>query len=134
MLSPQAALVYAMVVAAEADHEIAEPEIKLIGDLVNHLPIFRGLDRQRVTELATRCSEQLAGPGGDEAVLGAIRAALSAPLRALAYALVCDVIAVDSRLQRDEMQVLERLRMLLEVDPASARTVEHAARIRFQAA
>jgi uncharacterized tellurite resistance protein B-like protein len=134
MLSPQAALVYAMVVAAEADHEIAEPEIALIGDLANHLPIFRSLDRAAVTAMATRCSERLAQPGGSEAVLGEIRAALSAPLRELAYALVCDVIAVDSRLQRDEMDILERLRARLEVDPASARTIERAARVRFQAA
>ena len=42
MLSPQEALVYTMVVAAEADHEIAEAEINLIGDLGNHLPVFRG--------------------------------------------------------------------------------------------
>jgi uncharacterized tellurite resistance protein B-like protein len=134
MLSPQAALVYAMVVAAEADQEIAEPEIGLIGDLVNHLPIFRGLDRQAVTEMATRCSEQLARPGGSEAVLAEIRAALSAPLRDLAYALVCDVIAVDSRLQRDEMHILERIRTLLGVEPATARTIERAAQVRFQAA
>jgi len=134
MLSPQAALVYAMVVAAEADQEIAEPEIDLIGDLVNHLPIFRGLDRKMVTEMATRCSQELARPGGAEAVFGAIRAALSTPLRDLAYALACDVIAVDSRLQRDEMHSLEQIRTLLEVDPATARTIERAARVRFQAA
>jgi uncharacterized membrane protein YebE (DUF533 family) len=134
MLSPQAALIYAMVVAAESDREIAEEEVNIIGDLVNHLPIFRGVDRQQVTELASACSAQLATPGGIERLYGQIRDALSGPLREAAYALSCDVIAVDCRLQRDEMTALERIRTQLEVDPATARTIERAAQVRFQAA
>jgi uncharacterized membrane protein YebE (DUF533 family) len=134
MLTPQAALIYAMVVAAESDREIADEEINIIGDLVNHLPIFRGIERRRVAELASACSEQLAGPGGVDQVYAQIRAALSGPLREAAYALSCDVIAVDCRLQRDEMHALERIREQLEVEPATARTIERAARVRFQAA
>jgi uncharacterized membrane protein YebE (DUF533 family) len=134
MLSPQEALVYTMVVAAESDHEIAEAEIDLIGDLGNHLPIFRRIDRAKMTKMAMACSEMLAEAGGRENVFGLIRAALSPQLRATAYALACDVIAVDSRLQRDEMQTLEQIRAELEVDPALARAVERVAVIRFQAA
>jgi hypothetical protein len=51
-----------MLVAAGSDREIAKGEIGIIGDLVDHLPIFCGIDRTRVIELATACSEQLAGP------------------------------------------------------------------------
>ena len=134
MLSPQEALVYTMVVAAESDHEIAEAEIDLIGDLGNHLPIFRRIDRAKMTEMAMACSELLAEAGGREKAFGLIRAALSPQLRATAYALACDVIAVDSRLQRDEMQTLEHVRAELEVDPALARAIERVAVIRFQAA
>jgi uncharacterized membrane protein YebE (DUF533 family) len=134
MLSPQAALIYAMVVAAESDREIAQEEIDIIGDLVNHLPIFRGIDRRQVTEFATECSEQLARPSGIDQVYARIRTALSGPLREAAYALSCDVIAVDCRLQRDEMQALDRIRAQLDVDPATARTIERAAMVRFQAA
>ena len=92
MLSPQEALVYTMVAAAEADHEIADPEIDLIGDLGNHLPIFRKIDRARLTAIATACSEALAQPGGREQVFRQIRAALPRQLRDTAYALACDVI------------------------------------------
>ena len=134
MLSPQEALVYTMVVAAESDHEIAEAEIDLIGDLGNHLPIFRRIDRPKMTKIAMACSEMLAEAGGREKVFGLIRAALSTQLRATAYALACDVIAVDSRLQRDEMQTLEQIRADLEVDPTLARAIERVAVIRFQAA
>lgn len=134
MLSPQEALVYTMVAAAEADHEIADAEINLIGDLGNHLPIFRTIDRPRLTAAATACSEALAQPGGRAEVFRQIRAALPRQLRETAYALACDVIAIDSRLQRSEMHTLEWLRTELEVDPAMARAIEQVAEVRFQAA
>ena len=134
MLSPQEALVYTMVAAAEADHEIADPEINLIGDLGNHLPIFRAMSRARLTEVASACSEALAQPGGREQVFRQIRAALPRQLRDTAYALACDVIAADSRLQRGEMHTLEWLRTELEVDPAMARAIEQVVEVRFQAA
>jgi len=54
--------------------------------------------------------------------------------RAGAVTLSCDVIAVDCRIQRDEIAALERIRTQLEVDPATARAIERAAEVRFQAA
>ena len=134
MLSPQEALVYTMVAAAEADHEIVDAEIDLIGDLGNHLPIFRSMDRAALTRTATACSEMLQRPGGREQVFRLIREALPRPLRDTAYALACDAIAVDSRLQRSEMHTLEWLRAELEVDAAMARAIEQVAEVRFQAA
>lgn len=134
MLTAQEALVYTMVAAAEADHEIDEAEINIIGDLVNHLPIFEAVDRAATTRIAMACSEMLAAPGGRARVFGLIREALSPQLRETAYALACDVIAVDSRLHRAEMQILEEIRAQLEVDPAMARAIERVAEIRFKAA
>ena len=133
MISPQEALIYTMV-AAESDREIAEAEIEIIGDLVNHLPIFSGVDRAAMTAMATRCSEMLGRPGGGDQVFGLIRRALPMPLRETAYALACDVIAVDSRLNRAEMRVLEEIRGRLEVDRAMARAIEQVAQVRFKAA
>ncbi|HSA81679.1 MAG TPA: tellurite resistance TerB family protein [Geminicoccaceae bacterium] len=134
MLSPQEALIYTMVIAAEADHDIAEAEIRILGDLGNHLPIFRVIGRAKMTKMAMACSELLAEAGGREKVFGMIRGTLSPQLRATAYALACDVIAVDSRLQPNEMQALELIRAQLEVDPTIARAIERVAMIRFQAA
>lgn len=134
MISPQEALVYTMVAAAEADREIADAEIELIGDLANHLPIFKGIDRAAVTGMAMRCSDMLAQAGGSDQVFELIRRALSMPLRETAYALACDVIAVDSRLNRAEMHMLEKIRAQLEVDPAMARAIEQVAEVRFKAA
>ena len=67
-------------------------------------------------------------------MLRQIRKALSRQLRDTAYALACDVIAVDSRLQRGEMHTLEWLRTELEVDAAMARAIEQIAEVRFKAA
>ena len=134
MLSPQEALVYTMVVAAEADHEIAEAEINVIGDLCNHLPVFQAVGRAKMTAMAMACSELLTKAGGRAKVFAMIRKALPSQLRDTAYALACDVIAVDSRLRRDELQALEEIRAELDVDPVVARAIEQAAKVRFQAA
>jgi uncharacterized membrane protein YebE (DUF533 family) len=134
MLSRQAALIYAMVAAARADREITAVEIAIIGDLVDHLPIFSGIDRQKAVAIATDCLEQLARPGGIDQVSGQIRAVLSTRLREAAYALSCDVIAAGCRRQGDQTEALERVRAQLEVDAASARVIERLARLRSQAA
>lgn len=134
MIGPQEALIYTMVVAAESDRDIADAEINIIGDVVNHLPIFAGVDRTAVTGMASRCSELLAQAGGGDRVFALIREALPLSLRDTAYALACDVVAVDRRLNRAEMRILEQIRTQLEVDPAMARAIEQVAEVRFQAA
>ena len=128
MLSPEAALIYAMVVAAGSDRETTQDEIGIIGDLAEQLPIFCGIDRRQVAELVTRCSEQLARPGGIEQVYGQIRNALAGRLCEAAYALSCDVTALCP--PQADGQPLERIRAQLEVDGAAARTIERAARVR----
>jgi uncharacterized membrane protein YebE (DUF533 family) len=134
MISPQEALIYTMVLAAESDGEIVDAEIDIVADLANHLPVFKGVDRVAMTAMAARCSDLLAQTDGGDRAFGLIREALSMPLRETAYALACDMIAVDRRLSRAEMAVLERIRAQLEVDPVMARAIEQAAQVRFQAA
>jgi uncharacterized membrane protein YebE (DUF533 family) len=133
MISAKEALIYTMVVAAESDREIADAEIDVIGDMVNHLPIFAGLDRAAATTIAARCSDLLARGSADK-VLALIRAALPVTLRDTAYALACDIVAVDRRLNRAEMGILDKIRVALDVDPLMARTIERVAEVRFQAA
>ena len=134
MISPQEALIYTMVIAAECDGEIVDAEIDIVGDAANHLPAFKGIDRAAMTAMAARCSDLLAGADGADRVFGLIREALPMPLRETAYALACDVIAVDRRLSRAEMGVLERICAELEIDPAMARAIEQVVQVRFQAA
>lgn len=134
MISPQAALVYTMVIAAEADHDIADSEIDLIGDLVDHLPIFQGTTREDITAMAARCSEALTEAAGFDQIFKEIRGALSPSLRETAYALACDVVAADKRFNQHEFRALDQIRRRLEVDPATAAAIERSAQARFQAA
>ena len=131
MLSRQAALIYAMATAASAQRAITAAEIAMIGDLVDHLPIFSGIDREKAVEIAGDCLEQLDRPGGIDRVSGQIREALSTRLRDAAYALCCDVIVAGCRLRRDRTEALERVRAQLEVNPASARVIERLAWLRW---
>lgn len=134
MLTPQAALIYTMVIVAEADAEISEGEITIIGDLVNHLPVFAATPRTEVAAMAAACSILIAAPGGVEDAFVMIRAALPPALREAAYALACDVVAVDRRLNRAEIHTLDRVRQGLGVPAPVADMLEGATRIRFQAA
>lgn len=133
MLSRHAALIYTMVAVAESDADIIDSEINIIGDLVNHLPVFEGISRSEVADMAVTCSEQLHADGLDH-VFALIREALPPSLREVAYALACDVVAADRRLTRDEMKILDRVRAQLDVPEAVAEALEGAARVRFQAA
>ncbi len=134
MITPQTALVYTMVIAAESDGDIAGAEVKRIGDLVDHLPIFKGVGRPELARLASSCSETLAEADAIEDIFDEIRDALSPALRETAYALACDVIAADRRLNLAEMKTLERIRVQLAIDPSAASVIERAAQVRFQAA
>jgi hypothetical protein len=128
MLSPQAALIYAMVAAACSEREGATARIGIIADLVEPLPIFGDIDQQQVSRVAARCVADLARPLGVDRVYGQIRDALTARWREAAYALSCDVVAL-CRPQQDG-RALERIRAQLEVDAATAQTIERAARAR----
>jgi uncharacterized tellurite resistance protein B-like protein len=134
MLSPQAALVYTMVIVAEADHHVADEEITAISDLVGQLPVFEGIGREEVAEMAMTCSEMIAEPDGLDRAFAMIRNALTPPLREAAYALGCEVIAVDRRVNSREIEVLETVRERLGVERAVADLLEAAGRGGFQAA
>lgn len=134
MLSAQEALVYTMVAVAESDHEIDEAEVKIIGDLINHLPAFRGIDRAAATRMATAGSKLLAKADSRDQLFRQIREALTPQLRETAYAVACDVIAVDRRLNQEELKTLDQVRKHLQVQPAIARAIEQVVTIRFQVA
>jgi uncharacterized tellurite resistance protein B-like protein len=134
MLSPQHALIYTMVIVAEADADISVCEATIISDLINHLPVFDHIDREEIVDIATTCSEMIGTDAGLAKAFAMIRDALSPTLREAAYALACDVMASDRRLNRGEVRMLERVRDELGVQPGVADLLEGATRIRFQAA
>ena len=62
MIDHHAALIYTMVLASAADRQMTDAELHIIGDIVNHLPVFAGYEHQRLTRIcaiAPGCSAMM---------------------------------------------------------------------------
>lgn len=133
-ISPQAALIYGMVVVSAADGSMNEDELRTIGDLTMHLPVFKGFEDHRLVQVSQECAAILDDDDGLDAVLGLIRDNLPEHLRETAYWLALEVALTDSRVALEEVRVLELLRRTLSVDRLAAAALERGARARYQTA
>jgi tellurite resistance protein len=131
-IDPHAALIYTMVLVAAVDREMSDAEMRVIGDIVNHLPSFQGYDGKRLTQDLRDCAARLAADAGLEETLKAIRKALPAKLRETAYAIACDVAAAGTTGQ-EVMRLLELLRHRLGIERLIAAGIERGAQARFTA-
>ena len=131
-LSPQAALIYTMVLAAAADREMTDEELRAIEEMIVFLPAFRGFDIKSIGKIAAGCTDLLAKEDGLDIAFERIKAALpDSRLRECAYALACDVVAADGTAGQEELQFLELLRHAIDVGRLPAAAIERAARARF---
>ncbi len=134
MIDHQAAIIYTMVLVSAADTDMTDSELQIIGDTVNHLPLFRGYDRKRLTKDLKECAALLGKEDGLEEALKEIKAALPAKLRETAYVIACDIAAADGEASQEELRLLELLRNRLSIDRLVAAAIERAARARFATA
>ena len=132
MLDPHGALIYTMVIVSAADRDMTDAELAIIGDIVGHLPAFRGFDRQQLPSVLEACTLLLNRENGLEEAFAAIKKALPANLRETAYAIACDVAAADGEATQEELRVLEMMRHRLAIDRLIAAGIERGARARFQ--
>jgi tellurite resistance protein len=109
-----------------------DAELRIIGDIVAHLPVFRDFDRDGLTSLLNDCARLLNHENGLEEAFKAIKAALPAKLRETAYAIACDVAAADGEVTQEESRILEIMRHRLSIDRLTAAAIERGARARFQ--
>src|ERR1700749_2938811 len=93
MIDTQAAFIHIMVMVAAADNNMADSELQIIGDVVNHLPVFANYDKQRLTKDLKDCAAIPGRETGLEEALKGVKSAVPAKLRETAYALACDVAA-----------------------------------------
>ena len=121
------ALIFTMVLISAAEGEMTDAELEMIGRQVRYLPVFRGFDHQRLTEVGRHCADLLRREDGLEIALEMIAEALPQPLRETAYAVACDVAAADGTLDSAELEVLGLLRRRLNVDRLVAAAIERAA-------
>ena len=132
MLNHHTALIYTMVLASAADSEMTDKELRTIGDLVTHLPVFREFDTENLIEISRSCAELLDEENGLETALELIKGALPQQrLRETAYTLACDVVAADGVAHQEELRLLEMIRHHLEVERLVAASIERAAAARY---
>ena len=131
-ISPQAALIYTMVLAAAADHEMTDEELRAIEEMIVFLPAFRDFDINLIAAIASDCTDLLGKDNGLDIAFRRIKHALPpGRLRETAYALACDIVAADGTASQEELQYLELLRHAIDVSRLSAAAIERAARARF---
>lgn len=134
MIDQQSALIYTMVLVSAADRTMTDAELKTIGEIVKHLPIFRGYDSSMLTVTARQCAEMLSKDDGLDKALDEIESTLPDRLRETAYALACDVAAADGQASQEELRLLEILCQRLGIGRLEAAAIERGARARFQLA
>ena len=131
MIDHHAALIYTMVLVSAADTDMTDAELQIIGDVVNHLPVFRDYDRKRLTKDLKECAQLLGRDDGLEQSLKAIKTALPQKLRETAYAIACDVAAADGETSQEVLRLLEILRHRFGIDRLVAVAIERGTKARF---
>ena len=126
------ALIYVMVLMSAADNDMTDNELFTIGEIVKTLPVFGGLDIEKLPDTAEACADLLAKDNGLESVLKFIAEKLPARLHETAYALACDIAAVEGRLRSEEIKLLEFLRHRLEIGRLPAAAIERGSKARYQ--
>ena len=132
MLDHHRALIYTMVIVSAADSELPDSELRVIGDIVDDLPIFRDFDQAELPKALNDCTELMSRENGLEETLKAIKGALPAKLRETAYAIACDLVAADGEATQEELRILELIRHRLNLERLVAAAIERGARARFQ--
>ena len=74
------ALIYVMVLMSAADNDITDKELFTIGEIVKTLPVFGGLDIEKLPDTAEACADLLSKDNGLESVLKFIADKLPARL------------------------------------------------------
>lgn len=133
-ISHHSALIYVMVLVAASDRSMSETEMRAMGDLVKHLPVFRDFEEHRLLTVSQECGAILQEKDGLDAVLGLVKEALPEHLIETAYWLGLEVALSDSRVMLEELRVLEMIRRTLGVGRLEAAALERAARARYQVA
>ena len=132
MLDHHRALIYTMVIVSAADSELPDAELRIIGDIVRDLPVFRDFDEGELPRILNDCTELMSREDGLEETLKAIKAGLPVKLRETAYAIASDLVASDGEASQEELRVIELIRHRLNLERLVAAAIERGARARFQ--
>jgi tellurite resistance protein len=132
MLDHHRALIYTMVIVSAADSDMPDAELRIIGDIVEDLPVFQDLDRAELPRVLNDCTDLIGRDDGLDQTLKLIKSALPSKLRETAYAIACDLVAADGEATQEELRILELIRYRLNIDGLIAVAIERGAKARFQ--
>lgn len=130
-ISPHQALIYAMILVAGADRDIATRELKLIGRKARQLPVFEGFSDADLPGIAQECAVIVHARDGVERALKLIAAALPKHLRETCYLCAVEVAAIDGSVPAEELRILQRLRQTLNLDRLVTVALERATQARL---
>ncbi len=130
MLNHHQALIYTMVLMSAADQSMPDYELGRIDQLVSSLPVFHDYEVDNLPEDATACAAYFKDEDGLDKVLALIAQFMPEKLNETAYALACDVAAVDGVAADEEIRLLQMIRQELEIDRLIATGIERGARAR----
>ena len=129
-MTAQDALVAIMIAVSASDETIRTAELVTIERIVNHLPVFKGYDQDRLRPVSQTVFDLFSEEDGLDALFGLIRDALPEKLYETAYAMACDVAASDGLIREGELRLLEEMRYELNIDRLHAAAIERGARAR----
>jgi tellurite resistance protein len=133
-LNAQEALVCTMVLVAATGGGISDREIGVMAGVVQTLPVFAAFTSDELDAATETAVALLREDDGLKHAARLIRDALEPRLRETAYALACDVVAVDGFVAQDSLQLLDFVKTELHIDPLVAAAIERGARARHQQA
>lgn len=131
-MTPQDALVAVMIATSASDEALRTTELVTIERIVNHLPVFKSYDQDRLRRMGQTVFDLFEEEDGVAALFGLVREALPEKLYETAYALACDVAAADGTLGQGELRLLEEMRYELDIDRLAAAAIERGARARHR--
>jgi tellurite resistance protein len=128
----QEALVCAMVLMSCADGPMSDAELGMMSRLVQELPAFADFHSNGIETVTDAVTKLLGRRDGLDQAVNLLRDALPMRLRETAYLLACEVCAADGEATQEELQLLQDLRIGLDIDRLIAGAIERAAKARYQ--
>lgn len=126
-LTPQQALIYAMITTSASDNTMTDTELARIGWIVKELPAFEGFNEDDLIAEAQACGRVVSGADGLNTVLDMIAEALPEHMRETAYVLAAEIAASDLTSSQEERRFLQLLASRLKLDPLTKAALARAA-------
>ena len=131
-ISPQAAMVYILIMTSAVDGDMDEQELEKIGNLRKELPLFKDFSTESFLTAARDCRAIVEDEeSGMDTALGLIAESLTGALAEAGYALAVEVTMTNLQNEPEEMRFLELLGDHLGIDKLIRAALERGIRARF---